>query len=133
MPSFFTSQSNGKQILKPGKPAELPTSYRLISLLPIISKILEKLPLKRILPVINQHCSLSDHPFGFRRNQSTVEEVNPVYSTARKSIEDGIFCTAVFIDVSQGFDKVWHPGLLFKIKKALPVEIYKILYSYLAS
>ena len=43
-------------ILKPGKPAELPTSYRPISLLPILSKILEKLLLKRILPLINQYC-----------------------------------------------------------------------------
>jgi len=27
------------------------------------------------------------------------------------------FCTAAFLDVSQAFDKVWHPGLLYKIKK----------------
>ena len=72
---------------------------------------------KRIRPVINQHCIIPEHQFGFRRNHSTVEQVNRVYSTARIAIEDGEFCTAVFIDVSQALDKVWHPALLFKVKK----------------
>ena len=76
-------------ILKPGKPAELPTSYRPISLAPILSKILEKLLLKTILPPINQHCIIANHQFDFRRNHSTVEQMNRVYSTTRKAIEDG--------------------------------------------
>ena len=114
------------------KTAELPTSYRL-SLLPILSKILEKLFLKRMLidKLIN-NCIIPDHPFGFRRNHCTVEQANRAYSTARKAIEGGEYCTAVFIDVCQEFDNVWHPGLLFKIKKILSVEIYKSLYSYLS-
>ena len=120
-------------ILKPGKPAELASSYRPISLLPILSKILEKLLLKRILPVIDEYNLIPDHQFGFRRKHSTVEQVNRVYSTARKAIEDGEYCTAVFLDVSQAFDKVWHPGLLYKIKRLFPLEIYKLLYSYLAN
>ena len=46
--------------------------------------------------------------------------------------DTGPFRPAVFLDVSQAFDKVWHPGLLYKIMRLLPLEIYKILYSYLA-
>ena len=49
----------------------------------------------------------------------------------KKAIEDGEYCTAVYIDVSQ--DEVWHQGLLFKIKKIPPEEIYKILYSCLSA
>ena len=108
-------------ILKPDKSAEEASSYRPISLLLILSKIWKKLLLKSILQ------------FGFRRKHSTFEKVNRVYeTTAREAIKDGEYCTVVFLDASQAFDKVWHPGLLYKIKRLLPLEIYKILYSYLA-
>jgi hypothetical protein len=30
-----------------------------------------------------------------------------------------------------GFDKVWHPGLLFKIKRLLPLKYFNLLKSYL--
>jgi hypothetical protein len=42
------------------------------------------------------------------------------------------YCTAVFLDVSQAFDKVWHPGLLFKIKRLLPLKYFNLLKSYLS-
>ena len=40
-------------------------------------------------------------------------------------------CSGVFLDVSQAFDKVWHLGLLYKIKKNLPHNCYRILHSYI--
>jgi hypothetical protein len=51
---YFLAQWKVAQIiliLKPGKPNEL-TSYRPISLLPIVSKIFEKFLLKRLLPTV---------------------------------------------------------------------------------
>jgi hypothetical protein len=38
----------------------------------------------------------------------------------------------VFLDVSQAFDKVWHPGLLQKIKKHLPA-FFQLLKSYISN
>ena len=46
-------------------------------------------------------------------------------------MEDQQYCTAAFLDVSQAFDKVWHPGLLFKIKRILPSSYFNLLKSYL--
>jgi hypothetical protein len=48
-----------------------------------------------------------------------------------KALDEQHYCTDVFLDVSQAFDKVWHLGLLFKIKQTLPPEYFKPLKSYL--
>jgi len=40
-------------------------------------------------------------------------------------------CTAVFLDVAQAFDKVWHIGLLYKLKTTLPGPYNLLLKSYL--
>ena len=43
------------------------------------------------------------------------------------------YCSAVFLDIQQAFDKVWHEGLLYKLKKVLPHTYYSILKSYLTN
>jgi hypothetical protein len=46
-------------------------------------------------------------------------------------MENQEYCTAAFLDVSQAFDKVWHTGLHFKIKRILPSSYFNLLKSYL--
>ena len=46
-------------------------------------------------------------------------------------MEDHQYCTAAFLDISQAFDEVWHPGLLFKIEHILPLGYYKLMKSCL--
>lgn len=41
------------------------------------------------------------------------------------------YCSAVFLDVQEAFDKVWHEGLLFKIKQKLQ-QYFLLLKSYLS-
>jgi hypothetical protein len=41
------------------------------------------------------------------------------------------YCSAVFLDISQAFDKVRHAGLLYKLRKALPLNYFLLLKSYL--
>ncbi|KAL4084802.1 hypothetical protein QTP88_027704 [Uroleucon formosanum] len=59
---------------KPNKPPDLPSSYRPISLLPFFAKILERLILKRILPIIMENNVLPDTQFGFRASHSTIHQ-----------------------------------------------------------
>ena len=119
-------------IHKPGKSPDLSASYRPISLLPVLSKVFETLILKRLLPIIIQLKIIPDHQFGFRQHHSTIEQVNRVYQIARNAIEHKKYCTAAFLDVSQAFDKVWHHGLLCKLKSLLPAELSRLLCSYLS-
>jgi len=47
------------------------------------------------------------------------------------SLEKKCCCTAVFLDISQAFDRVWHEGLLFKLRKFLPPPLFLLIKSYL--
>jgi hypothetical protein len=40
-------------------------------------------------------------------------------------------CSAVFLDTAQAFDRVWHRGLLHKLRSTLPDHFYLLLKSYL--
>ena len=119
-------------IAKPGKdPADV-TSYRPISLLPILSKVLEKLILRRLQPIITDNNLIPSHQFGFRPKHGTIEQVHRIVHRIQDDLENRRFCSAAFIDISQAFDKVWHTGLLHKIKLAFPHPAYTLLKSYLS-
>lgn len=47
-------------------------------------------------------------------------------------MENKLYCSSVFLDVKQAFDRVWHQGLLFKLKHLLPTPFYLLLKSYLS-
>jgi hypothetical protein len=49
-----------------------------------------------------------------------------------KALEEEKYCAAVFLDVSQAFDRVWHSGLLYKTKQFLPPPYFLLLKSYLS-
>jgi hypothetical protein len=43
--------------------------------------------------------------------------------TINKALYNQQYCTAVFLDVSQAFDNVWLPGLLFKLKNTSALRL----------
>jgi hypothetical protein len=105
-------------INKPEKSAHETSSYRPISLTPLLSKLWEKILLARLRPHVEE--IIPSHQFGFRKSHSTVEQMHRVYQAIRLSFERKEYCTAAFLDVQQAFDRVWHDGLLCKIKQMLP-------------
>lgn len=120
-----------KMIHKPGKPPNDPASYRPISLLPLCSKLFEKLLYKRLMPIIYDEKILPDHQFGFRSRHSTIHQLHRVVDFLASALERKEFATAIFFDISQAFDRVWHDGLLVKLR-FLPPEYYLILKSFLS-
>ena len=120
-------------IPKPGKQPTDVTSHRPISLLPIISKILEKLLLHRLLSHNHSKDWIPSQQFGFRKVHSTIQQCHRLTTTINETLENHQYCSAVFLDVSQAFEKVWHHGLLLKIQQNLPPNYFNILQSYLQS
>jgi hypothetical protein len=121
-----------KMVLKPGKSAFIPSSYRPISLLPNCSKLFERLLIKRLHSFTPFHEAMPDHQFGFRPSHSTIMQLHRVTDYICSNLEQKKYTLGAFIDVSQAFDRVWHEGLLFKLKSLLPSPYFLILKSFLA-
>jgi Reverse transcriptase (RNA-dependent DNA polymerase) len=88
---YFPSQWKVAQMIliqKAGKDATEPASYRPISLLPILSKVFEKLFLAKIKPLLEERHLIPSHQFGFREQHSTVEQVHRV----TKKIKEALLC-----------------------------------------
>lgn len=117
-------------IHKTGKSDAELGSYRPISLLAILSKILEKLFLKRLVPILEEKRIIPDHQFGFRQGHGAVQQCHRVVTRVLDAFENKKYCAAVFLDVKQAFDRVWHLDLLFKLKKQLPAPHYMFLKAY---
>ena len=114
-------------IPKPNKP-DTPSSYRPISLLPLFSKIFQKLILKRIIPIVESNTP--NNQFGFRTNHSIIHQVHLLVDKNSYSLEKKQICTAAFLDMAQAFDKVWHLGPL-QTEIHLPLHYYLLFKSYL--
>jgi len=118
-------------ILKPGKDPTLASSYRPISLLPCLSKLFEKVLLAKLMPYLQANSIIPSHQFGFREKHSTIEQVNRITNEIRTAFENREYCSAMFLDVAQAFDKVWHVGMTYKIRRFLPQNVHAIFESYL--
>jgi len=121
-----------KMLPKPNKPSHNPSSFRPISLLPLLGKIFEKLLLRRLYPILESQNIIPDHQFGFRSQHSTIQQCYRVTDAISTSLELGEYCTGAFLDISKAFDKVWHLGLLSKLKNILPFTYFLILKSFLS-
>ena len=53
---------------------------------------------------------------------ASIEQVHRIVDKIGKDLEEKRYCSAAFLDISQAFDKVWHVGLLYKLKLSLPYQ-----------
>jgi len=72
---------------------------------------------------MESHGLIPDHQFGFQSKHAIIQQIRRIVKRINNDTEADRHCTAVFLDVSQAFDKVWHQGLLYKIKDSFPTLI----------
>ena len=53
---------------------------------------------------------------GFIPGDSTVNQLVCIYNDLCSAFDSGTTAQAVFFDISKAFDRVWHKGLLVKLK-----------------
>ena len=84
------------------------SNYRLISILQIFSKLLEKLMHKRLSDCLNKYKMLYDHQFRFQKGKSTEHAALDLYTNIIKAIEKHEKICAIFLDFAKAFDTVNH-------------------------
>jgi len=105
-----------------GKNSDDIASCRPISLLPILSQILEKILLQRLTPTIYDSKLIPSQQFGVRKKHGIIEQAHRLVNKIHNDLENKRYCAAAFIDISQFFDKVWHTGLFYKLKPCIPTH-----------
>ena len=105
-------------LLKPGKPAEYPKAYRPISLLCVPFKILERMILRRIEPVVDP--PLPKEQAGFRWGRSTVDQVTLLTQDIEDSSQAKEKAGVVLLDLTAAYDTIWHRGLHLKLLRTIP-------------
>lgn len=92
------------------------SNYRPVSVLPIISKILEKLMLQRLTSFMEKNKIIYEHQFGFQKNKSTTLAVVDLYTKIVDTLDKGNYACSVFLDFAKAFDTVNHKILVSKLE-----------------
>ena len=109
-------------------------NYRPISLLPIFGKIFEKLVYDSLYSHLVSHDLLNPNQSGFRPGDSTVNQLISITHSIFKAFDCNppLDVRSVYLDISKAFDRVWHDGLIPKLKRCgVSGQLLPLLQSFL--
>lgn len=93
-----------------------PSDYRPISILPALSKCLERIVHNQMSSYIEHNNILSNIQSGFRPQHSTTSALLKITEDIRSAMDKRQGTVLTLFDFSKAFDCVYHPLLLFKLK-----------------
>ena len=109
-------------------------NYCPVSLLSVVSKDFEKLVNNRIVDHLEKYGLFSDFQYVFRCSQSTVDLLTVVSDRIARAFSRSGATRAVALDISKAFDRVWHAGLLHKLKSyGISGWIFWLISSFLSN
>ena len=94
----------------------LPSNYRPISLLCQAGKVMERCIHKHLYNYVLTNHILTPLQSGFVSGDSTTFQLLHTYHMFCEAVDNGKEVRAVFCDISKAFDRVWHKGLLHKLR-----------------
>ena len=108
-------------------------NYRPVSLLSVVSKVFEKLVNNKIVDHLEKCGFFSDFQYGFRSSRSTGDHLAVVSDRIATAFNKSGATRAVALDISKAFDRVWHAGLLHKLKSyGISGQIFDLISSFLS-
>ena len=111
-----------------------PNNYRPITVLPTLSKILEKAVHNQLYYFLNDNKIITSKQLGFRPKLSTNTALTHFTDNVLLNMDSGRLTGAVFLDLSKAFDTVDHNLLLHKLKSVgLSEDTVNWFQSYLAN
>ena len=91
-------------------------NYHPVSLLSMVSKVFIKLVNNRIVGHLEKCGIFSDFQYGFRSSRSTADLLTVVSDRIARGFNRYGATRPVALNISKAFDRVWHAGLLHKLK-----------------
>lgn len=120
-------------IFKSGTKSD-PNNYRPISVLPVISKIFEKIIYNRLDAYLTSINFLYPKQYGFRTMSNTLSATVDLVNKIKNSIDEKKIALGIFIDLKKAFDTVSHELLLNKLNDiGINGTAHKIFKSYLTN
>lgn len=115
------------------KPSNEPSTYRPISLLPVLAKILERLLINRINWHLETNHLIQDSQYGFRPQKSTEDAINLVVENAKKHVKDKAFLLVISLDIKGAFNTAWWPEIMYQLRKKMcKRNLFNLIKSYLS-
>ena len=109
-------------------------NYHPVSLLFVVIKVFEKPVNNRIVDHLEKCGLFSDFQYGFRSSQSTADLLTVVSDRIARAFNRSGATRAVALDISKAFDRVWHAGLLHKLKSyGISGQIFGLISSFLSN
>ena len=112
-------------IPKPGKDPSLVASYRPITMLSCVGKLLERILKRRLEHFLETNGVFAATQTGFRKCRSTIDCLATLKHIVTNSFSQKKYCLVTYLDLQSAYDCVWHNGLLFKLE-ALKVNCHFI-------
>ena len=94
-----------------------PDNYRPISLLPVLSKILESVVHQQLQEFMNLNKHYCKTQFGFRKKSSTINACQRFMSDILHAIDSDSYVLSVFIDLKKAFDTLSPEIVIRKLRK----------------
>ena len=93
-------------------------NYRPISLLPIFSKIFERIIYNSLFNHFQSSKRFTSSQSGFLPGDSCIAQLLSIIHEIQTAFDNNptVDVRSLFLDISKVFDKVWHSGLLFKLQ-----------------
>ena len=102
-------------VLKPGKEASDPGSYRPIALTAVLCKIMERMVTNQLVYFLETGGLFVDVQNGFRHGRSTMESIAILDQDIKRAFRNKEVVLGVFLDIEKAYDSLWKEGLLIKM------------------